>query len=307
MTETPKLWCVVVTFRRPVGLEATLTGVLAQTRPPDHVVVVDNEASPSPATEAAVSSARREGVPVELLAPGENLGPAGGTALAMEWILERAGEDDWITRVDDDHAPDFPDVFERLERFAREQRGVDERVGAVGAVGARYDWRRGRLLRIADEELVGPVEVDYVATNCFPAFSVAAVRDVGPFDPELFYGSSEVEYGLRLRRGGYRLFADSELWTRLGRVTEHTAGPSLRLRPWNWRRYYSLRNQIFLLRSYGYGKTAVRVALLRAIAKPLANVIVSPVDALFHLRMNLRAVRDGWTGRLGRTLEPDDV
>jgi hypothetical protein len=43
---------------------------------------------------------------------------------------------------------------------------------------------------------------------------------------------------------------------------------------------------------------------VRGIGKPLANVFVHPRAALGHLRLNLKAARDGWVGRMGRTVEP---
>jgi hypothetical protein len=38
---------------------------------------------------------------------------------------------------------------------------------------------------------------------------------------------------------------------------------------------------------------------------PMGNLLVSPREAVTHLKMNLRAARDAWLGRMGRTLEPD--
>jgi GT2 family glycosyltransferase len=300
-----RLFCIIVTYRRPVQFEKALDFALTQGRPPDRIVVVDNEGSDL--ITDIVARAQREGAPVELIQPGDNLGPAGGTAVAMEQILLEADDGDWITRIDDDNEVDDPDIFGRLLTFAEEQRRIDPLVAAVGAVGSRYDWRRGRLIRVDDREIdAGPVDVDYVPTNVYPAFNVGAVRDVGVFDRELFYGSSEVEYGLRLRRAGYRLLADPVLWRRLGRRSEHTAGASRRLRPFNWRRYYSLRNQIHILVAYGHPWTAVRVGVVRGLVKPLVNVPFGPRVALTHLKWGSRAVLDGWRGRMGRTYDPED-
>lgn len=299
----PRLFCIIVTFRRAEAFAEVLRMALEQSTPPSQVVVVDNEESD--VVERAVAALKQQGSPVTYICPGENLGPAGGTAIGMEHILTIANDDDWITRLDDDLEDMDHDIFEELLRFAVEQRGVDERVGAVGAVGSRYDWNSGRLIRITDEEIdAGPVPVDYVPTNVFPAFNVGVVRRVGVLDRNLFYGSSEVEYGLRLRNAGVRILADPVLWKRLGRRTADTSGATWRLRPLNWRRYYSLRNQVYLLRRNGHPWTAAKVSFTRGIAKPLLNLVVSPRAAVAHLRMNSRAVKDGWLENMGRTLEP---
>jgi rhamnosyltransferase len=300
----PRLFCIIVTYRRSEAFRDALDFACTQLRPPDGVVVVDNEGSDL--IGEAVAHAHEQGVPVQLIQPGDNLGPAGGTAVAMERILLEADDCDWITRIDDDNEVEDPDIFGQLFRFAVQQRAEDPRVAAVGAVGSRFDWRRGRLVRIDDWEIdAGPVDVDYVPTNLYPAFSVSAIRDVGVFDRELFYGSSEVEYGLRLRRAGYRLVADPVLWRRLGRRWEHTAGPRRTLRPFSWRRYYSLRNQIHILIQYGHPWTAFKVGVVRGFVKPLVNVPFGPRVALTHFKWSSRAVIDGWRGRMGRTYDPE--
>jgi len=45
--------------------------------------------------------------------------------------------------------------------------------------------------------------------------------------------------------------------------------------------------------------------LLRGLGKPLANLVISPRAAVHHLALNWRACRDGWSGRMGRVVEPD--
>jgi GT2 family glycosyltransferase len=302
---SPRLFCIIVTYRRAEAFQKALNFALTQHRSPDGIVVVDNEESDL--IVDLVDRGQQQGTPIQLIQPGDNLGPAGGTAIAMERILLEADDGDWITRIDDDNELEDPDIFGRLFEFALDQHRIDPLVAAVGGVGSRYDWKRGRLVRIDDSEIdAGPVDVDYVPTNLYPAFRVGAVRDVGVFDRKLFYGSSEVEYGLRLRRAGYRLLADPVLWRRLGRRWEHTAGARRTLRPFSWRRYYSLRNQIHILIEYGHPWTAVKVGTVRGLLKPLANVPFSPRLALTHLKWSSRAVFDGWRGRMGRTYDPED-
>jgi len=297
------LYCVVVTYRRQHLLPAVLDGISLQTRRPDFTLIVDNEASRE--TKRIVQASRP--INCVYLPTSENTGPAGGTAIAMRWALRHGQGEGWITRCDDDRPPPYDDLFERLETFAGGQWGTHTQLGGVGMVGSRYDWRTGRLLRIKTSDIHGAVPVDYIPTNCFPLFRLSAVEEVGPLDGRLFFGSSEVEFGLRLRKAGYQLFADSELWLRSGeRRGAADAGPKLSLGPYNWRRYYSLRNQIFLLKREGYPRTAARIALVRGVAKPMINLPLRPRLALQHLRMNVRAIRDGWTGRLGRTIEPSD-
>ncbi len=302
---TARVHGVIVTHHRPQGLRSVVRSLGRQTRVPDVLVLVDNEGSPD--VDLVADEHRESGHDVVVLRPGENTGPAGGTALAMEWVLDNdASDDDWVIRLDDDTPPPRDDLIEELVDFGTKRRHEDAAVAGVGVVGSRFDYDRGRSVRIDNAELDGPVDVDWLATNCFPAFSCAAIRSHGTLDADLFYGSSEVEYGLRLRRAGQRLVAHGELWRSMGRATADTAGPQLWVGDWNWRRYYSLRNQIHLLRRAGRSDTALRVALIRGIAKPAVSLVRHPRSAWTHLRWNARAALDGWRGQLGRTIDPVD-
>jgi GT2 family glycosyltransferase len=299
----PALHCIIVTYRRDETFKTTLQLALNQSQRPSTIVVVDNGRSDEvDATVAACPSSAC----VTYIRASENLGPAGATALAMDRILRFAGDTDWITRLDDDLVEMDSDVFAVLLDFGQRMADIDPATGAVGAVGSRYDWRRNLLVRVSDDEIAaGPVPVDYVPTNVFPLYRVAAVRRAGTFDARLFYGFSEVEYGLRLRAAGFTLYACPELWQRLGRQSASIAGRSWVLAEPNWRRYYALRNQIWVLRSAGYPRTAIQTGLVRGVLKPLANVTVHPGRVPRHLTLGVRAFADGWRGRLGRTVDPD--
>jgi GT2 family glycosyltransferase len=297
---------VLPTYRRTRLLRSTLTELGAQTRRPDVVIVVDNEGSGE--TEAAVAASSIPGCRIEYLFPGENMGFSGGVAAGMRRALEFADDRDWILLLDDDDPPRFRTALATMFDFARSMHLRDPRTAAVGISGGWFDWHRGRMRRVPDRELVDAVPVDHVAGNQLPCFHVATVRRMGVFCDELFFGFSELEYGLRLWRAGYSLYGHGPLWlesrTRTGRL-HHEMRPARRLGPTNWRDYYSLRNAIFILRRFRHRGTALRVTLVQGLAKPIANLPLSPVLAMQHLRTNLRAIGHGWTGRMGRRVEPD--
>lgn len=301
-----RLHGVLVTFRRPQWLALTLERLAEQVRPLDRLVVVDN--GPMPETEGEVRRFAERWPFVEYLPTEENLGFTGGVELGMRHVLLDAADDDWIILLDDDDPPARSTDIRDMQAFADAMAGQDPKTACVGIAGARFDFRRGRIRRVPDAELDGPVAVDYLVSGRLPFYSVAAVRAVGPFLGQLFFGLSEIEYGLRLRRAGFSLYGNGRLWwdTRAasGRLNV-TPAPSRRLSELRWRRYYSLRNTVYVLRRYGHPLTALRVSVVHGLLKPLANVFVSPRAAAAHLRLNATAVRDGWAGRLGRTVEPD--
>jgi len=298
----PDLYGVLVTFRRPSELAEMLAAITRQTRSLRRLVVVDN--APSEDAERLVRSDAPE---AEYVASAENLGPAGALAVGMERVLEVAHDDDWIVTLDDDDPPTDDDVFARLFDFARARHACDPATGAVGLTGTRFDRRRGRVVRVPDAELHGAVEVDYIGGNQFPMYSVRAARAVGVPRRDLFFGFDDLEYGLRLRDRGYVLSASGEEWLRArGRYGRLGGGPApaVSLGEANWRRYYSLRNLVAILRECGSPGAAVRVSVLTAFAKPLVNLPRRPHAALAHLRLASKACADGWSGRMGRSVEP---
>lgn len=302
-TLSGRLIGVLPTYRRTHVLAMTLEELARQTRPLDLLIIVDNEGNPS--TEALVRGA---GSSVEYLSLPDNEGFCGGVAAGMRYALRSATDDDWIVVLDDDDPPRFVDALERLHRFAEGMRRSDPRTAAVGISGGGFDWRKGTLRRIPDAALRGSVAVEHLASNNLPLFRVGAVREVGTYSAELFFGFEELEYGRRLLNTGHTLYGHGELWIesrhRAGRIG-HVLRPSMGLDAPTWRDYYSLRNLIFILRRFGHPWTAIRVTLERGLAKPLWNLPRHPSWAARRLRVNAAAIRDGWAGHLGKRVEPD--
>ncbi len=298
----PRLAGFVITHRRPGELERTLETLLAQTRPPESLLVVDNGSSAETAEVAAGFASRG----VAYLDAGDNLGPPGAAALALGRLLD--GPWDWIYWGDDDDPPRTADTFERLLALASNERGGD--AGALGAVGAPWDWRRGRLARLPDEALRGPVEVDVVAGGSQLLLAAGAARRVGLPEPRLFFALEDLEYCLRLRRAGYRVLVDGDLMrtyrelagrlnlrtSRLRRRQDDSGAP--------WRQYYSTRNYIFMMRRTFDRPDLARRCAARAAAKGLAAWTRGLRHGLESSRLQLRAVFDGYRDRMGRTLEP---
>ena len=291
-----RIGVIIPTFHRDTTLQRTLQLLASQTHLPDEVLVVDNAARTS--CQALCEEVALElPFPLTYLAAPENGGPAGATASGMEYFLDRFDDTDWIVRGDDDCPRVDERHLERVLHACAEASEIHESVGAVGTSGARFDARRARLTKPGAEP--GLVSVDYLATNRYPFFSVAAIRRVGVFRRELFFGHTEVEFGLRLRRGGY--------------IVLRLDGPASRRRPvapsaWalgevTWRRFYSVRNQVVLAQEFGDRWATTRV-IASVLGKPLVHMVRNPCLAWRHLRMNTVAVRDALNGRLGRTVEP---
>ncbi|HEX2163261.1 MAG TPA: glycosyltransferase, partial [Thermoanaerobaculia bacterium] len=255
------LAALVITFEREEGLRELAASLAGQTVRPGVLLAVDNGRGEG--TRPALAGLAARGCEVLLVVPPRNLGPAGATALAMGLL---AGGDfpaaEWLTILNDDLVFNHPRVLEEMLAFARQAARDDPRVGAVGRVGHHFDraWARLRRPPESSRPPLPPVlEVDYLTTGSaraaigqpVPMLRLAAVRDVGPFWAELFIGMTEVEYGLRLRRGGWRLLANGTMWRQPRPASVPPDPPGSRIVRTPWRRYYSTRNLVVVARVYG--------------------------------------------------------
>lgn len=295
---------IMVTYRRAAQLEATLQWLVEQTHLPRRLIVVDN--APEATDRRTLRAFEESGCPLIYLPQTENGGPAGGRSIGMEYALRDAADEDWMVMLDDDLRRFPPTVLANLLAFAQRVSLSDPRTAGVGLRGARFDPKKVALRKASAFGRSGPIPVDYLPTNLLPLFRASAVRKAGYLDQSLFIGMTEVEYGLRLRRLGFSLYIDAELARATG-LTRAQVGKkaSLKYAKAPWRRYYALRNMIHILRREGRDVTALRVAFVRGLVKPLLNFAIEPRAGLGYLRLSARAVRDGWSGRMGRTVPPE--
>ena len=303
---TPRVIAVLPTYRRLDLLISTLKATIAQTRPPEIIVIVDNENCAN--TKAAIESLIVEFPSCDLryVSAPDNLGSAGGWEFGIKYILPEVQDADWIMTLDDDDPPQGNDHLEKMYEFANQQRTAHERLGAVGIVGARFNWQTGYLERLDDQELVGAVPVDYVGSNHLAMYSGAMMRDEGVFFGGLFFGHTEVEYCLRMRGLGYEFRANGEMWMDARRRNNRVG---IQVRPdrqckIHWKRYYVTRNYIYMMRNAKKPWLALKRALIQVFAKPLYTLPSSPRRAFRGFCMGLRAAWDGYRGNMGKTVDP---
>lgn len=292
----------VITYRRTANLLETLRALLSQTRPPDRVLLIDN--ADSRETEAAVRAFGDDRVDYHPMP--ENAGPAGAAAFGLAHLRDRGF--DWILWEDDDDAPRTLDTLERL--VARIEADGAPDLAGVAAVGARWDWHRGETRRLSDDELRGPLEVDVAGGGQQLLLRAAHMTDDRLPDPRLFFGLEEFDLCLRLRAAGLRIVVDGDLMReyrrlagRLGHRRRRSPGRKVP-EPALWRRYYTTRNYLhMMLRTFDRSDLARREAA-KALARSAASWLRGPVHGWRFTRAQLAGVRDGFRGRLGRTVEP---
>jgi rhamnopyranosyl-N-acetylglucosaminyl-diphospho-decaprenol beta-1,3/1,4-galactofuranosyltransferase len=193
---------VVVTHRRPDELAKSLEAVSAQTRTPDHLIVVDNDNDPRIAELVA-------GQPIATTYIGSrrNLGGAGGFALGMLHGLALGA--DWVWLADDDGRPSDSEVLGALLACA-DKHGLAEVSPMVCDMNdpgrLAFPLRRGLVWRRRVEELRTDTSDDLLAgiASFFNGalFRASTLEAIGVPDLRLFVRGDETELHRRLARSG---------------------------------------------------------------------------------------------------------
>lgn len=292
---------VVVTYNRCALLLDCLAALCAQSRAPDHLLVVDNASTDG--TEAAVAAAgflARDDF--EYLRLPDNRGGAGGFAAGLAHALAAGADRVWM--MDDDALP-APDALERLLDAARGARDV---YGSVAIAGERLAWA---MQLVADgRRVLDPETLPAVAEVGFLPFlgilvPAALVADIGLPEAGYFLAADDLEFCLRARAAGacMWLVAASRI-AHPPSVTYEFGVPGLRLhclRLAPWKRYYDTRNRILLARRH-FGPR-LWTATLPSIALRLVATLVHEPGRVAQLRATLAGVLDGLSGREGRRHE----
>ena len=304
-----RIVALVVTYNRRELLLECLEGAFAQTRPADHLFLVDNASTDG--TDAALREHGYLDRPdVTYARLEENRGSSGGFAEGVR--LAREPDSDWLWLMDDDSSP-APDVVERL--LGSPPAGDPETVAlcpkVVYADGSldlnqRGDFRR-RLRPLPPSAYV-PGQYRELGFMSFVGTLVRtkAARAVDPPMAELFVWGDDLEYSLRLRReGAIRLVPEAVMVHR--RVSQ--SHMNRRSRFWNavlpittfptplerfWQNLCGLRNYIWMKREYEH-QTAISAA--GTTAQFVLKHLLYDDHPLKRIPWILRFARDGRRGR----------
>ena len=204
-----KVGVVVLHYRFWPEVRSTLDAVLAQSRPPDRLVVVDNSSG-----DGSVAQLRDAFPTVEMTDAGGNLGYGGGMNLGLEHLVG-SGMDAVLLLTHECRLA--PDALAALERRLEEE----PKVGAVGPLLAyrsapdvvfsaggeidRATWRPRHLKepRLVAEWAGSPPRAAEWLDGAAVLVRAEAVREAGMLDEDYFLYFEEAEYLLKLQRLGW--------------------------------------------------------------------------------------------------------
>lgn len=247
-----RVCAVIVTYNRKELLKECLQAVLSQTRPPDHVLVVDNAS-----TDGTAEMVRQAFPQVELLSLAENIGGAGGFHEGIKHAYTKGF--DWLWLMDDDAKPE-PKVIRVLLSVASAKSlsvvgplVVDDK--DISLLAFTYN-KNGTLARFVSQ--VNKVECIWGQVNLWNGVLMKCeiISLVGLPDTRLFIRGDEVEYFLRLRKFSIPMATSTKC------IIRHPGGqkeefPLLGGRlvavftNSDFKNYYLFRNRGYLIRLYG--------------------------------------------------------
>jgi GT2 family glycosyltransferase len=250
MTRHETVAVVVVTHNRAALLTRMLAGLAASDRRPDAVLVVDNASTDHTATvlETTVD------LPLQVIRSDENLGGAGGFHLGVR-EAHRAGFDRvWLMDDDVVPAPTCLSVLMGADEDCLMAVREDRSGHLVEKAATHFDLRNPFALR----PKTAMVETEYGERAAMPervelqnvAFEGFMVRRsvidrIGLPDPSYFIFYDDVDFAVRARRAGYRIWGlrDAVLVRQLDFDQQHDLS--------GWKGFYMYRNLFAVHLRYG--------------------------------------------------------
>ena len=283
---------VVVTYDRADLLTGMLDGLAALDRAPDAVVVVDNH-SADHTPDVLAAELERGRLPLQVVRTEENLGGAGGFHLGLRTAYAQGWDRFWLMDDDVVPAPDCLSVLMAVDEDCLTSVREDTQGRLCEKAATRFDLTHPWVVKpktgmVEDhgtrEAMPALVEVENVA---FEGFMVrrGVVAEVGLPDPSYFIFYDDVDFAIRARRTGRRIWAvrDAVLVRQLDFDQQHDLA--------GWKGFYMYRNLFVVHLRYGEN-LAVRMKPLLIVA---AVLLLAPLrGGRAEARNVIRAMRAAW-------------
>ena len=280
---TPRVCAVVVTHNRHDLLIECLDRLDRQSRPPDHVLVVDNAST----DQTLAMLGRRDGI--EVLSLEENVGGAGGFAAGIQ--RTHAAGYDWLWLMDDDTFCDENCLESLLAGAGRAPREPSLVCSVVRwKDGTLHPMNNPALRRDRREEFVDAAGAGLALVRTSSLVSTMirreAVDEHGLPPAHFFIWSDDLEYtGRILREGAGYMVPESLAW-------HWTPEPHDIITDPHGRFYYRVRNELWLLRGPGF-QGMERVSFALGYLRILAIYVKRNRNNPEALRTVVRGIRDG--------------
>lgn len=243
------VWAIIVTYNRRALLEECLEAVLAQTRPLDRILVVDNAS-----TDGTDAMLRERFPDVSVLALAVNEGVAGGIHEGVKMGYEAGA--DWFFLLDDDTVP-TPTALEYLLEPLDRLDGLPEPVmlcskvlwtdGSIHQMNTPWPrWDPAAMAIAACERELLPLRA-----ASYPSLLLhrRAVERYGLPLKDMFIWGDDIEYTARILRWEAGYLAPRSVSYHKTETNYHPA------RTTSVRFYYDVRNKLWMIRGDAWNRT----------------------------------------------------
>ncbi|MBE7552150.1 MAG: glycosyltransferase family 2 protein [Anaerolineales bacterium] len=257
---------IVVTYNRKILLQECLDALLAQTHPPDRILVIDN-ASADGTAEALRTNGYLEKKLIEYIGLPLNIGGAGGFHEGIKRAYQQGF--DWLWLMDDDSIPEV----DALAQLFKAHRQFDE-ANRPTLLASKVVWTDGSLhpmnppiVKVAAPEsllLAAQHATASIRCNTFVSLLLhrSLVEKYGLPVADYFIWSDDIEYTARILRYEFGVVVPtSVVWHKTAKKYTHMndAGP---------RYYYHLRNNLWIItRSQAFSRKEKIKETLRIISE----------------------------------------
>lgn len=315
----PRVCAVVITFNRAALLARGLEGLMAQDRPLDEILVVDNASTDLTADLLAGSYPE---VVVHRLA--SNSGASGGFSEGVRVAHERGF--DWLWLLDDDVVAEPGCLQELLEVAAASGKKVV--VPRRRAADGTYPQNEA-IINERTQSYRAPVsKARWVGIDIFtfegPLIHRCVVDRVGLPNSRFFINADDTEFSVRVYQKmgplagalanhtavNRLLPTDGDTTLRSGLKHAITGDAEFILRPDEhyWKHGYYLRNRHLIWKKLGWRRRRIRQLVIHAgyLVTDVAESVRRGWDWRLRLRINAHALLLGLLGRDGAFINPTE-
>lgn len=294
---------VVVTYNRKELLIRCIEHLRQQTRPLNHIIVIDNGCTDGTSTWLDQQS------DIDVIHQ-DNVGGSGGFYRGILHAVEC--KYDWIWCMDDDVYPE-PDCLENLLLFNDENTGILTPLRKQEGHIFLSEVRKFNLTNPFKSLHSDSVTESDIKSNDFiyiegitfegPLIKRKVVDNIGLPNKDLFLLYDDSDYGYRTILAGFdvklitKAILNKELFFDKSSIIEQR-------RKTKWKLYYHIRNTVYFNKNYGKNFVVRNIrpsfVLLEYIAYALKNVLFNNKYELKDIKTFFEAFCDGYKGRLGK-------
>ena len=299
----PRVIIAVLNYRGGTDIMDCIESILKMDYSNYELIIVDNN-SPD---NSACDIKNRYGNKLTLILNESNLGTAGGYNVCIKEASEREAK--YIYLLNNDV------ILEK--RCLKELVKIAETVNNVGSVGpkvyfleepksiwsygGRVSWNRCKTNHVKSPLQGKFYDVDYIP-GCAILIPIEIFKRVGMFDEDYFMYWEDVDFGIRIKKSGYRNIAVA------GAVVFHKVGA----RKGEYNKittYYPIRNKLLFAREYlkGFRKLSFYCYSIIFLFQKLSAVILGGIikkraDSLVRISALFRAYLDFILGKFGKRI-----